>query len=492
VIDYETFCKVRDLHDRDGLKCSQIAEKLGMDSRTVQKWLDEKSYRSRVSRPQNTIITPFKQEINSMLEKHPYTATQIFQQLQEQGYKGSYTTVKRFVNKVRPKRSTAYLKLSFAPGECGQVDWGSFGSVNVGNTRRRLSFFVMVLCYSRLMYVEFTVSQTMEHWLSCHQHAFEFFGGVVPGRIMVDNLKSAVLKRIVGQAPIFNQKYLNFSQHYGFGISACNVRKGNEKGIVESGVGYVKHNFLKGLEISDFSHLNPACRNWLENIANCRIHGETKKVPTELFKEECQHLQSLPLHPYDIGTISQVRASSQFRVALDSNRYSVPAEYAGSKLTMKTYPDRLCFYHEDKLLARHTRCYDRNQDIEDPDHPKTLLAKRRKAKTQMIYKRFLSLSPRSEEYYDCLAKKRFNPTDHVRKIVALSEIYSPDEVQRAMDDAFLFQAFSSEYITNILEQRNRQVEQPGALHLTRNSDLLDIEIESPDMNIYKIRGKTDE
>jgi transposase len=491
MIDYETFCKIKDLYNRDGLKCSQIAGKIGMDSRTVQKWLDAKSFRPRVSTPLDTIITPFKPEINRLLEKHPYTATQIFQQLQEQDYQGSYTTVKRFVNKVRPKRATAYLKLAFAPGECGQVDWGSFGSVNVGNTRRRLSFFVMVLCYSRLMYVEFTVSQTMEHWLSCHQHAFEFFGKV-PGRIMVDNLKSAVLKRIVGQAPVYNQKYLDFSHHYGFGISACNVRKGNEKGIVERGVGYVKKNFLKGLEISDFCHLNPACRNWLENIANSRIHGETKIIPKELFKEEQQHLQLLPLHPYDVGTISQVRATSQFRVSVDSNRYSVPAEYAGSKLTMKTYPDRLCFYHEEKLLARHTRCYDRNQDIEDPDHPKALLEKRRKAKTQMIYKRFLALSPRSEQYYDSLAKKRFNPTGHVRKIVALSEIYSPDEVRRAMDDAFLFQAFSSEYIANILEQRNRQVEQPGALHLTRNSDLLDIEIETPDMNIYKIRGKLNE
>ena len=490
MIDYETFCKIKDWHNRDRLKSSQIAEKIGMDSRTVQKWLDTKSFRPRVSTPGDTIITPFKQEINRMLEKHPYTARQIFQQLQEQNYKGSYTTVKRFVNKVRPKRTTAYLKLSFAPGECGQVDWGSFGSVNVGNTRRRLSFFVMVLCYSRLMYVEFTVSQTMEHWLSCHQHAFEFFGRV-PERIMVDNLKSAVLKRIVGQDPVFNQKYLDFSQHYGFEISACNVRKGNEKGRVERGVGYVKKNLLKGLVISDFSHLNPACRNWLE-MANSRIHGETKKIPKELFKKECQHLQSLPLHPYDIGTISQVRATSQFRISLDSNRYSVPAEYAGSKLTLKTYPDRLCFYHEDKLLARHTRCYDRNQDIEDPDHPKALLAKRRKAKVQMIYKRFLALSPRSEEYYHSLAKKRLNPTGHVRKIVALSEIYSPDEVKRAMDDAFLFQAFSSEYIANILAQRNRQIEQPGALHLTRSSDLLDIEIESPDLNIYKTKEETNE
>jgi len=107
-------------------------------------------------------------------------------------YDGSYNTIKRYVRKIRPRRSEPYLKLSFAPGECAQVDWGSFGSVNVGNTRRRLSFFVMVLCYSRFMYVEFTVSQTMEHWLSCHQHAFEFFGGV-PDRVMVDNVPRNII-----------------------------------------------------------------------------------------------------------------------------------------------------------------------------------------------------------------------------------------------------------------------------------------------------------
>lgn len=422
-----------------------------------------------------------------MLEKHPYTATQIFQRLRQLNYEGSYNTVKRYVRKVRPKRSRAYLKLAFAPGECAQVDWGSFGSVNVGNTRRRLSFFVMVLCYSRLMYVEFTVSQTMEHWLGCHQHGFEFFGGV-PARIMVDNLKSAVIRRIVGQSPVFNRKYLDFSRHYGFGISACNVGKGNEKGIVESGVGYVKKNFLKGLDIHDFSHLNSACKSWLANIANSRIHGETKKIPTELFKEEYPRLRPLPLHPYDIGNVSQVRASSQFRVTLDTNRYSVPAEYAGARLTMKTYPDRLCLYHEEKLLARHIRRYDRNKDIEDPDHPKALLAQRRKAKNQMIYRRFLTLSPRATEYHEALATKRFNPAAHVRKIVALSEIYSPEAVKRAMDDAFRFQAFSSEYIANILEQRNRPVKEPGALHLTRASDLLDLDVDPPDMSIYQTKG----
>lgn len=488
MMDYETYCKIKKLHDQEGLNCLQISKETALDPRTVRKWIREERYRQRQSTSKTSILDPFKPEIKRMLEKHNYTATQVYQQLQELEYVGSYNTIKRYVSKIRPRRSEPFLKLSFAPGECAQVDWGAFGSVNVGNTRRRLSFFVMVLCYSRFMYVEFTVSQTMEHWLSCHQHAFDFFGGI-PARIMVDNLKSAVLRRIVGQDPVFNQKYLDFSRHYGFDISACNVRKGNEKGIVESGVGYVKKNFLNGLEIQDFNHLNSACRNWLENIANARIHGETKKIPAEQLHQDLPHLQALAIQPYDIGTVSQVRASSQFRVALETNRYSVPAEYAGASLTMKTYPDRICLYHEAKLLARHIRCYDRNRDIENPDHPKALLSKRRKAKTQMIYKRFLTLSPRAQEYYEALAEKRFNPAVHVHRIVALSEIYSKEAVERAMDDAFVFQAFSAEYIANILEQKNRPVEEVGVLHLTRASDLLDLEIGQPDMSLYRTPGE---
>jgi transposase len=144
------------------------------------------------------------------------------------------------VRQVRPPRTPAFLTLSFAPGECAQVDWGSWGTVAVGETRRRLSLFVMVLCYSRLLYVEFTLSQTMEQFLACHQNAFAFFGNRVPEKIMVDNLKSAVLRRITGAAPVLNPRYLDFAQHCGFRIVACNKGKGNEKGRVESGVGYVK------------------------------------------------------------------------------------------------------------------------------------------------------------------------------------------------------------------------------------------------------------
>ena len=484
MIDYELFCKIRHLKDHEGLSAHQIAEELAMDPRTVAKWLARERFCQRKAVPRVSKLDPFKAEITRLLESHAFSAVQILMRIREQGYAGGYSIVKDYVRAIRPQKRPAYLTLAFAPGECAQVDWGSYGSVAVGNTRRRLSFFVMVLCYSRMLYVEFTVSQSLEHFLGCHQNAFGFFGHV-PKKIMVDNLKSAVLRRIVGRPPVFNPRYLDFANHYGFTISPCNVGRGNEKGRVENAVGYVKKNFLAGLQIPDFAALGPAVRHWLETVANVRLHGETRKKPVELFEAERPCLLPLPVNGFDIATVSQQRASSQFRITIDTNRYSVPAEYAGRALTVKTDPERICVYAGEKLIARHIRSYERYQDFEDPDHPKALLAQRKKARDQKIFMRFIALSPKADLYYRKLAERRLNPQQHVRKIVALSEIYGTDPVARAIEDAFIFEAFSSEYIANLLQQRARFHKQPAALHLTRREDLLDIRLEHPDLSVYE-------
>jgi transposase len=483
MIDYESFCKIKQYHDQEHLRVTQIARALGLHPRTVAKWVSTSHYRPRQSAPRSSKLDLFKPQVVRLLETHPYSATQIFQRLREEGYTGGYTIVKDYVSKVRPTRQPAFLTLVFAPGEAAQVDWGEYGKVQVGSTRRRLSFFVMVLCYSRLMYLEFTVSQTMEHFLACHQHAFECFGGVV-SKVMVDNLKSAVLQRFIGQAPMFNPRYLDFAQHYGFTIAPCGIGKGNEKGRVENGVGYVKKNFLNGPALPDFSTVNPAARVWLETIANVRIHGETHQRPVDRFKEEQTHLKPLPPILYDLATIATVRASKQFRVTLDTNRYSVPAEYASTPLTLKAYPDRVCIYRHEKLIARHARSYDRHQDFEDPDHPRALLEQRRNAREQKLLMRFLTLSPKAQAYYQELEQRRLNPRHHVRKIVALSDIYGVESVARAMEDAFTFQAFSCEYIANLLESRTRQLPEPSPLHLTRRQDLLEIEVPEPNLSLY--------
>ncbi|MGW8303694.1 MAG: IS21 family transposase [Desulfobacterales bacterium] len=486
MIDYETYARIKNYFENDGLKYSQIADALSLDIRTVAKWANEQRYRPRKSTPRKSKLDPFKDEIVRMIEKHPYTAAQIYQQIKKSGFDGGTTIVEDYVRKIRPPKTKPYLKLVFAPGECAQVDWGSYGTVTVGSTTRRLSFFVMVLCHSRMMYVEFTVLQTMEHWLGCHQNAFEYFGAV-PQKIMVDNLKSAVLKRTIGQAPVFNPRYVDFARYYGFAIAPCNVGKGNEKGIVENAVGYVKKNLLNGLVIPDFKVMEPVAKHWLSTVANVRKHGETGQKPADMFKDEKPLLQPLPHEPYDIGQVKSMRASRQFRVAIDANHYSVPAQLAGVRLTVKSYPDRICIYHENTLVARHVRSYDRRCDFEHPDHAKVLLQQRKKAKDQIIFMRFLSLSNKSQQYYRQLEQRRMNPLHHIRQIVALSEIYGNDAVARAMEDAFSFEAFSCEYIANLLEQRKRPVKEPGALHLTRNSDLLDLTIEHPDLSIYDIK-----
>lgn len=490
MISYEQYCQIQDCHRNQHLTLAQIARELHLHPATVSKWLARDKFAQRKPSPRPSKLGPFKGQIVRWLQTHPYSTAQIFLRLREGGYSGGISIVKDFVRQVRPPRSPAYLTLAFAPGECAQVDWGQFGSVPVGNTTRRLSFFVMVLCYSRMLYVQFTLSETMEHFLAAHANAFEFFGAV-PSRCMVDNLRSAVLRRAVGETPVFNPRYKDFADHYGFAIVPCGVGQAHEKGRVENAVGYVKKNFLAGLQVSDFSQLNPAVRQWLDTVANVRIHGTTKRKPVELFAAERASLKPLPSRSYDLGVILPARASSQFRVRVDTNSYSVPAEYAGAALTLKLYPDCLCIYHQDKLIARHVRCYDRHRDIEDPDHPRALLAQRRRASDQKLLLRLLNLTPKAEAFYQGLSERRLNVLHHVRKIVALSEIYGNEKTARAITDALEFGAFSCEYIANLLEQRERLLPEPAALHLTRRADLLELELPEPNLGLYGTDGSPD-
>jgi hypothetical protein len=230
-------------------------------------------------------------------------------------------------------------------------------------------------------------------------------------------------------------------------------------------VGYVKKNFLHGVELTDFSAIQAAAQVWLDTIANVRIHGETQQRPIDLFAQERSHLGPLNPHPYDIAHTATCVASSQFRITLDTNQYSVPATYAHRRVTVKAYPDRVCIYFDNQFIARHGRRYGRHQDIEDPDHAKALIAQRSRAREQRLMMHFLALSPDAAAYYDGLEQRRLNARHHVREILALAEIYPIDAVARAISDGLTFQAFSAEYITNILETRARARPEPRPLQL---------------------------
>ena len=482
MIDYATYCRLRALRDEQHLKVGQIAHQLQLAKKTVRYWLQHEYHRQE--RPgRASKLDPHKPLIKSWLEAHPLSAQQVLQRLRALGLQVGYTIVADYVRRVRPKPVKAFLSLQFAPGECLQVDWGSWGTIAIGSTRRRLSFFVAVLCYSRRLYVEFTLGQSQEHFLSGHENAFRFFQGV-PARVMVDNCKTAVLSHPLGQPALFQPRYLDFARHYGFEIRACGVRQAHEKGRVENAVKYIKENFLRGLDLPPWAALNPAARHWLDTIANVRVHGQTHQTPLELFAQEQRQLRPLPAQPYDVATIRSLPVNSRFRVNLDTNHYSTPAHLAGATVVAHIYPDRLALYHQDQCVAEHARSYERHRDFEHPDHARPLLEQRLKARDQQRLARFLQHCPQAPDYYAQLQQRRLNAGHHVQKILALLEIYGPDKITRALQDAHAHHAYSCEYVANLLEQRARPLPEPGALHLTRAADLLELDLPAPDLSVY--------
>jgi transposase len=192
MLNYEQFARLRYLLDVEHCSLAQVAQALSLNIKTAQAWATRKAYTARPQPQRPSQLDEHKAEIIRRLHEHPYSARQMLNQLRERGYQGGYSILTDFIRQIRPRPQNAYLTLRFEPGECAQIDWGYAGTLMVGSTRRRLSFLVMVLCFCRRMYLEFTLPETLEQFPACQQHALAQWGGA-PKRLMVDNLKSAVL-----------------------------------------------------------------------------------------------------------------------------------------------------------------------------------------------------------------------------------------------------------------------------------------------------------
>lgn len=493
MIHFETFHELRRLHSQEHLLPEQIAARTGLDVKTVRKWLKKERYEARKKQKVQSAgkLDPYKDLILAWLEKHPYTGVQILRRLRaECGYTGGKSVLNAFIAKVRPARHAAFLKLAFEPGDCMQIDWGTHGTLQIGGAARKLHYFCAVLCHSRMLFVEFYLSQSMECFLAAHRNALEFFGAS-PRRVMHDNLKTAVLERRPGEAPRFNPHYLDFAAHYGFKPVACNVARGNEKGRVENAIGYIQKNFLGGLEISSVGALNVEARRWMEQTANVRLHRATTRRPCDLFAEEKPRLQTLPCLGYDITKSHRVRATNRCQVNFESNRYSVPFACAGALLELRADPDTVCLYRREELIARHPRNYGRNVDIDNPDHTNRLLKERRRGEDSALLARFLALTPKAEAYYEALSLRTLCALRQVRRILLLAETYGRDRTGAALEEALELGAYGSDYLRNILEYRQALEPVAGQLHLTWGQEHLGIEIPRSDCSRFSSSNPRD-
>lgn len=482
-MNYELYHRIHFCFNQLKMNKEQIARELEMSPTTVRKWLKIENYGQRTYAKRASKVDLFKSRINELLQQSPeFSAMQIYTLIKSEGFEGGRSIIASYVASVRPKTKKAFLTLNFDPGESAQVDWGVAGYIELEGRRRKVSYFVMVLCYSRMLFVKFCLTEAQEAWSECHREAFEYFGGV-PKKVMVDNCKTAVISHKSGEAVIFNNAYVDLANHYGFKIVACNVRQPQEKGRVENGVGYVRKSFINGRKLDPFELLNLEIATWLDEVANVRLHGTTKQKPREMWKKEI--LQSLPIHPYDCVVRTTVKINKMYRVRFASNTYSVPAEYVYENAILEVSTLTIHIWSKGRLIAEHQRCFSSNKDINNIQHDNALIQNRKRAEEKKITAWLLRVSHKAEEFHQKMSTRTLSLSKELRQLYALGQIYDHNQIAQAIEDALIFDACNAAYVRNILEQK--ELDQVGPLHISHKSDALEITLDTPNINIYEGR-----
>ncbi|MFN7135669.1 MAG: IS21 family transposase, partial [Myxococcales bacterium] len=326
-------------------------------------------------------LDPYKALVGRVLEQYPtLTATRVHEMVKARGYAGSATQVRRYVATVRPAtRAEAFLRRETLPGEEAQVDWGIFGKIQIGNAKRTLSCFVLVLSHSRAMYAHFALDQTLESFLRGHVRAFEALGGV-PRAILYDNLKSVVLERD-GDAVRFHPRLLEFAGHYHFAPKPCAPYRGNEKGKVERTIRYLRDSFFAARSYSSLADLNAQLARWIGQVAHARrVPGDgSGRLVAAALEEERPRLLRLPAHAFETDVVRAVASGKTPYVRFDLNDYSIPHTHVLKPLTLIASESRVRIADGASELAVHERSYDKGKTIEKPEHLASLAAAKRSA-----------------------------------------------------------------------------------------------------------------
>jgi transposase len=461
-MNIETWASIRHLFFVEKLPKKAIARKLHLDIKTVRGAIKRDTFSYGRQKTRGSKLNGFKDTIEALLKSYPsLSAVRIHEEIQKMGYEGGISILRDYLKAIRPTPK-AFLYIQTAPAEEAQVDWAYAGGVGEDKSSQKMYCFLMVLSFSGMLYIEFFPSQSLENFMTAHVHAFRFFGGC-PKRIRYDNLRSVVLNRI-GSAIQFNPRFLDLAAHYLFTPSPCNVKSPHEKGRVENAVHYVKRNFLSARSFTSISQWNREAFLWRDEKANCRIHGTTKRRPVELFREkERPLLTPLPAIDYDTRIIRTVKSTTQALVRFDSSRYSVPFAYASRTLTLKADEQLISVYDKEKLITRHQRARKHNQIVEDPSHRKGLLHSKPHATFFKHRDALMALGDTAKHYFEAMTSTEINTPYHVKRIMALLDLYGKSEVLSAMEHAMKHGAFGHEYLANIILSNRRRRSSPHPL-----------------------------
>lgn len=402
-------------------------------------------------------LEPFWPFIHETLARHPrLTAKRLFEMIRERGYRGGPDHFRHVIASVRTRPpAEAFLPRTVLPAEEAQVDWAFFGRVQIGRAVRQLMAFVMVLSYSRAIFLRFYLGQHVFFFLHGHVTAFSFFGGVARA-LLYDNLRSAVLER-VGDAIRFNPLLIDFSAHYRFEPRPVAVCRGNEKGRVERAIGYVRTSFFAGRTWRDLDDLNAQALQWCQGLALDRRWPEDRsRTVRDVFEEERPRLLSLPQDPFPVAQRVEVSLGKYPYARFDKNDYSVPHVYARRTLTVLAELDTLRILSGNEVIATHRRSYDQGERIEDSEHFAALTEVKRKAKQSRNLSRLEQAAPESRRLLEELAAQGQNLGSPVRQLLRLLDVYGASRLNAAIRQALAHGATHPHGVRHILEKNQRK------------------------------------
>jgi transposase len=440
-----------------GASMRRIARDLGLARETVQgvlrRWQAERTGQESAGgmparRPSR--VDPYNETIRQLLARYPdITIVRVFQELRAQGYTGGLTIVRERVLELRPQPlHEPVRRFETLPGVQGQMDYSSYDIDFTEEGRRRAHLFSYVLSYSRRQYLRFVESQDLPTTLREHVRAFEHLGGVA-ATCLYDNMKVVVLRH-GDEGPLYNPKFLAFATHYGFTPQACRVRRSQTKGKVERPFWYVETNLLNGRTFRTLAHLNEVTAWWLAQVADVRVHRETRQRPLDRHAEERPHLLPLPATPYDVAVVAYRVVNVEGFVVYLQNSYSVPWRYIGQALPVRVTEAEVIVYGARlEEIARH-RLWPRGQTgqrSEEKAHRPSADPRRHEA---LLRERFAELGPLAERFLDGLLRGQRYGKEQALKLLALQGSYARADLLAALERAVRFGAYTLSAVERIL------------------------------------------
>lgn len=480
----------------EGKSQREVARESGYSRNTIRRLLvdsERPKYqlseprRSRVLGEYKQLLTKWVEEDSQKAKKEQRTARRMYALLQkEHKYAGAEATIRGYVGKLRKQaRHKIYVALAYAPGECGQVDFGE-AEVKIAGQTVRVQLFVMWLGYSGATFVQAYPGQTQEVFFAGHVAAFEFFGGV-PHTVWYDNLSNAVRQVLPGWVREEQESFVSFRSHYLFKAEFCNVASGWEKGGVEGRVGYVRRNWLIGAsEFASWEALNEELRQQCQSEQARCLPRRTESIGARLQDEQAA-LRRLPMRPYPCCQTLAVKANHLSLVTYRTNRYSVPVEKAHEALTLHAYVERVEIACGSEVVASHVRSWAREQDTLNPYHYLSLLAQKPRAFAQaQVIRQWRTGWPAVFDDYFAQLKSRLPTAEATRRFVEmlkLGEQYSESELATGLEAALHHGCWEVAGIRELL-RRAHEGTAPTAAPLLDHPQLAAVQVKVPDLACF--------